>query len=91
MLKYIYSTLIGVILLSATGCRKYVEIQPVNIKILKNTSDFQALLYNSTLLELSYSNPLYASDDLESDDIRWQTALSTANEAIYTLYEGVAG
>ncbi|MFN0257298.1 RagB/SusD family nutrient uptake outer membrane protein [Pedobacter ureilyticus] len=89
MLKYIYSTLIGVILLSATGCRKYVEVAPVNIKILKNTSDFQALLYNANLLEVSYSNPLYAADDLESDDIRWQTALSTVNANIYTWGEKI--
>lgn len=89
MLKYIYSTLIGLVLLAALGCRKYVEIPPVNIKVLKNTSEYQALLYNSTLLELSYSNPLYAADDLQSDDIRWQTALSTVNANIYAWAEKI--
>jgi len=87
MLKPIYTALIGVILLCTAGCRKYVEIPPVNVKILKQTADFQALLYNSTLLEVSYSNPLYAADDLESDDIRWQTALSNTNANIYSWSE----
>lgn len=89
MLKYIYTTLVGLVLFSATGCRKYVEIPPVNIKVLKQTADYQALLYNSVLLELSYTNPLYASDDLESDDIRWQTALSNVNANIYTWGEKI--
>ena len=87
MLKYIYTTLIGAVLLTVVGCRKYVEVDPVNVKILKQTSDYQALLYNSGVLELSYTNPLYACDDMESDDIRWQTALSVTNANIYSWAE----
>ena len=81
--------MIGALLLGATGCRKYVEVAPVNIKILEKTADYQALLYNSTLLETSYTNPIFAADDVESNDIRWHNSLSTSIGNTYSYAEKI--
>ena len=84
MLKYFYTIVISALLLGLAGCRKYVEVDPVNVRILNKTADYQALLYYSTLMETAYTNPIFASDDAESDDIRWQNSLSTSVANTYS-------
>lgn len=71
MKKLLYIAVIGM-LLGGTACRKYVEIPPEMTRELKYTADYQALMYNTTLFDGSYSYPLLACDDIGSDESSWQ-------------------
>ena len=84
MNKFIYSILIAGILFFSTGCRKYVEIPPENVRILKLTSDYQALLYYSTTIDQAYFLPLYSGDDIGNEILTWQNTLSVAAANAYS-------
>jgi hypothetical protein len=77
-MKQLLYTLSALVVFTATACRKYVEISPVNVRELKYTKDYQGLLYNSFLLtEKTYQYPLYASDDIwAADGSVWQNLLN---------------
>lgn len=91
MNKIIYALLAAGILTSAAGCRKYVEILPQQSKVLTLTTDYQQLLYNSTLIEQSYYNPVFAGDDAGSDEITWQNTLNSSISNTYTWAEKIYG
>lgn len=72
----------------ATGCRKYVEIPQEQQRVLQNTSDYQALLQNSTYFDRTYTYPLYAGDDIGADTVLWQNGLNNStNGFAYTWAE----
>nr|WP_121271888.1 RagB/SusD family nutrient uptake outer membrane protein [Pedobacter schmidteae] len=49
---------------SAISCRKYVEIEPQGKIIPSTVNDYQLLLNNSTVFNLSYGSVDYATDDV---------------------------
>jgi hypothetical protein len=90
MKKIIY-TLICAVLLCSAGCRKYVEIPPMNLRVLEYTSDYQSLLYYSTLFDPAYSLPIFSGDDGGSDDATWQITLTSQQIAAYTWADRLYG
>lgn len=84
MNKLIYTTLILGILSCTTGCRKYVEIPSENLKVLKLTTDYQSLMYNTTTMNYTYLNPAYAASDYGTDLATWQTRQSVLLGNTYT-------
>ncbi len=74
MKQLLYISLAGLVL-GTTACRKFVEIPAENVRELKYTKDYVALLNNSSqLIEKAYYYPVWASDEVWTDDIRWQNA-----------------
>lgn len=84
MQKYIYTTLICGVLFCTGACRKYVEIAPVNTRVLEKTADYQSLMYNTTTFDRSYYAPAFAGDDMGTDDIRWQNGQNLTAGNMYT-------
>jgi len=76
MNKIISTIFISIILLSTSGCRKYVEVDPGQIKILETTAQYQQLLYNSNTMDLSYTYPVFSGDDFGSDENGWQNIVT---------------
>lgn len=72
------------VLLFSTGCRKYVEIDQEQQRVLQLTSDYQALLYYTTTMDKSYNYPLYSAEDVGADTTTWQNNLSSTNGSVYT-------
>ncbi|BAV07615.1 hypothetical protein FLA_3641 [Filimonas lacunae] len=71
-----------------TACRKYVEIAPVQQRVLEYTADYEALLNNSTYMDRTYTYPLYAEDDAGADTATWQNGLNgNTNGFAYTWAE----
>jgi hypothetical protein len=86
MKKFLY---IGLTCLVAatTACRKYVEIPAELNRELKYTKDYQALLYNTTTISGSYGYPVYAADDIGSQEAIWQNYITnTSNQANGNAY-----
>jgi hypothetical protein len=85
-MKQLLYTISALAILTTTACRKYVEVDPVNVRELKYTKDYQGLLYNSFLLmEKSYLYPLYASDDVwAADGSVWQNNLNINAGYVYS-------
>jgi hypothetical protein len=77
-MKQLLYILSAMTVISTTACRKYVEIPAENIRALKYTRDYQALLNNSfSQLEKSYYYPLFASDEVWTADVAvWQNNLN---------------
>lgn len=82
-LLYIISAMV---VLTATACRKYVEIAPENIRELKYTRDYQALINNSAFqMDKAYTFPLFAADETwAADGSVWQNNLSINYAGFYT-------
>jgi starch-binding outer membrane protein, SusD/RagB family len=77
-MKQLLYILTGITVLHTAACRKYVEIPAENVRELKYTRDYQALLNNSfSQLEKSYFYPLFASDEVfTADGSVWQNNLN---------------
>lgn len=86
-MRTIYILLLGGVLCFGSACRKYVEIDPGQIRVLKRTADYQALLYNSTLLDQSYSMPVYSGDDVGTEVATWQNTLQLPVANAFTWSE----
>ncbi|UEG55184.1 RagB/SusD family nutrient uptake outer membrane protein [Mucilaginibacter daejeonensis] len=79
----------------ASACRKYVEIPPEQVRALKYTTDYQALLNYGQTIEPGYSYPIYMADDFGVEDETWYTRLTLSAqvnsyiwaEKIYTSAE----
>lgn len=84
MKKILYITLVFGVLCCTTACRKYVEIPPEQTRLLKLTSDYQALLYNSTDFDPAYYLPIFSGDDVGSEEDAWQNGLNTATANAYS-------
>lgn len=95
MYHYKYFILLFLLVLSTSSCRKYVELEPQG-KITPNTvNDYQLLLNNSTIFDLSYGTNDFPTDDiaLQSDNLidginpqsilriyKWEEVFYQANE-----------
>lgn len=79
--------LIAGVLTGNTACRKYVEIPPSQSKVLSSTSDYQQLLYNSTVVEQAYYYPVFSGDDAGSNETTWQNSLNAITGNTYTWAE----
>lgn len=76
MKKLLY---IGIVyaLISSASCRKFVEIPAENVRELKYTKDYQGLLLNNSgMIGKTYTYPILSSDEVWTDDIRWQNGLN---------------
>lgn len=82
--RLIYLILGGALLLSGTGCRKYVEVTPVGKRALVNMNDYQLLLYNANEMQGSYGYPLYAADDYGVSDPAFETNMNSVQGAVYS-------
>lgn len=91
MKKIIYVTLVLGILCCTTACRKYVEINPEQTRILKLTSDYQSLLYNSSKIQQAYYLPIFSGDDFGTDEEVWQKSLSLIVKNVYIWAENIYG
>lgn len=60
--KYILLVLVAA---AGVSCRKYVEVNQPNQRVLKYTNDFQLLLNDISTMETSYSLPLLSEDDVD--------------------------
>ncbi|RXK81194.1 RagB/SusD family nutrient uptake outer membrane protein [Filimonas effusa] len=68
---------IGIVLaVASASCRKYVEIPIEGRRVLENTEDYASLLYNPNNMLRSYSYPIYAGDDVGSDNDTWQNGIA---------------
>lgn len=84
MNKFIYTTLVFGVLCCTIACRKYVEIPSDNLKVLKLTSDYQQLMYNTTTMNYTYLYPAYAASDYGTDQVSWQNLQSVVTGNAYT-------
>ncbi|WP_295128499.1 RagB/SusD family nutrient uptake outer membrane protein [uncultured Chitinophaga sp.] len=74
----------GALLLTAGGCRKYVEIDQPGRRVLKLTSDYDALLNGVFNMNTGYSLPLALSDDMEVTDVVLEQRITNATRMAYT-------
>ncbi len=81
--KY-YNTLLLVLVLSVTSCRNYVEIEPQGFVTPTEVSDYQKLLDNSKIFNLSYSSVEYLTDDISMLDINF---INSQNEIATRMYQ----
>ncbi|WP_256010619.1 RagB/SusD family nutrient uptake outer membrane protein [Desertivirga xinjiangensis] len=91
MKRYIYKGLMLITVLAHSACRKYVEISPEQIRVLKRTSDFQQLLYNSTTFDPAYYLPVLAADDTGNEILSWQNSLSLSQANAFIWAEKTYG
>ncbi|OKS84529.1 RagB/SusD family nutrient uptake outer membrane protein [Mucilaginibacter polytrichastri] len=79
---YIYAIL--VLLVTATSCRKYVEITQPGIRTPKYKTDYRYLLDNAQIFEGSYSFPILSGDDTEYTDPNQQNSITSISASVYT-------
>jgi hypothetical protein len=72
------------VLVSATGCRKYVEIEQIGKRTLTYTKDYRALLDNNSQLESGFSLPIYSGDDTRVLDVSKQNGMLDIQANAYT-------
>lgn len=84
---FVYGLFPAIVLLALSSCRKYVEIEPQQVKVLKATSDYEQLLNYRNVMDAGWYYPQFSGDDVESrDDVSWQNAL----ESTTSVYLGAA-
>ena len=66
------------------GCRKYVEIKQIGQRTLTYTSDYRALLDNTSVLEGGFGLPTYSSDDTRFLDSNKQVQMTDIYYKAYT-------
>ena len=71
------------VLLAATSCRKYVEIDQKGTRTLKYTEDYGKLMDNTSVFEYSYGFPLISGDDAGIENVTQQNALITQQALTY--------
>ncbi|MBP1651216.1 MAG: hypothetical protein H6Q26_1373 [Bacteroidetes bacterium] len=69
--------------LLATGCRKYVEIDQVGQRVLTYTSDYRALMDNSSQMENCFGLATYSNDDTRFLDTNKQIQMTDINYNAY--------
>lgn len=72
------------VILFVTGCRKYVEVDQIGMRTFKYTSDYRALLDNSSTMESSFGMPIYSGDDTRFTDSSKQINLTDIYSNVYT-------
>lgn len=78
-------------LLTAAGCRKYVEIPPEQQRVLSTASDYMLLMNNSFTTEQSYFYPVFSGDDAGSSEITWQNGINVPVSNAYTWADRIFG
>jgi tetratricopeptide (TPR) repeat protein len=82
-MKHICITLL-VIAGGFTSCRKYVEVEQPNQREFKYTSDFQSLLNNVSVFEMSVGLPMVSADDINLDaNVSLQSRLTNGIDNVY--------
>lgn len=84
MKKLINIALICCILIAATGCRKYVEIEPEQARELKFFTDYEQLLNNGTTISPSHNLAVYSGSDCGTESVTWQTVTISWVRAAYS-------
>lgn len=90
MKKFIYS-LMCILLLCSTACRKYVEVPPENLTLLRTTAQFLQLLNSATMFDPSYYMPLFSADDVGSVQLTWQNPLAVTLANAYSWNDRIYG
>jgi len=72
------------VLVVATGCRKYVEIDQIGKRTLSYTKDYRYLLDNTSQLEGGFSLTLFSGDDTRILDASKQNQLTDIYANAYT-------
>lgn len=70
--------------LLATGCRKYVEIDQIGTRTLTYTSDYRALMDNTSEMENVFGYQIYSCDDTRILDSNKQVQLT---DIYYNAYQ----
>jgi starch-binding outer membrane protein, SusD/RagB family len=91
MRKSIYTYAAGALMLIATGCRKYVEIDQPGKRVLENTSDYDALLNVTFVMNTSYVYAWVASDDIEITDPILDQRFSGTTSLAYIWADNIFG
>ncbi|RAJ08796.1 SusD-like starch-binding protein associating with outer membrane [Chitinophaga skermanii] len=65
MKKLLQWVLCGAVMLSATSCKKYLEIIPRGQKIPQTLADFKALMEHKDAHTVDYSNQVYVSNEFK--------------------------
>ncbi|MCK7553721.1 RagB/SusD family nutrient uptake outer membrane protein [Chitinophaga sedimenti] len=81
----------GALVLIAAGCRKYVEVEQPGRRVLKLTSDYDALLNSVFTMNYGYSLPPVMADDFEVTDVVIEPRITNAIRMAYTWSENVYG
>lgn len=68
----------------ATGCRKYVEIEPEQARELKFVTDYEQLLNNGTAISPSHHLAVYSGSDCGTESTTWQTSTISWVRAAYS-------
>ncbi|GGH61055.1 hypothetical protein HNQ91_000984 [Filimonas zeae] len=85
MTKYIVYLSVAVAAIGSFSCRKYVEVEQPNQRVLKYTSDYQALLNNVTVFEGGYNMPMLSESDVDAgNSTAVQNRLTNELGNIYT-------
>jgi hypothetical protein len=84
MKKLINMALICCAVILATGCRKYVEIEPEQARELKFFTDYEQLLNNGTAISPSHHLAVYSGSDCGTESATWQTATISWIRAAYS-------
>lgn len=88
--SFLLYTGIAAAMVLTSSCRKYVEIDQVQTRVLSQTSDYEGLLNNTNVMLATYSYPMYASDDGGADTVTWQNTIATnANGNAYIWAEKI--
>lgn len=74
-----------------SGCRKYVEIEQPGMRTLYRTDDYQAIMNNTQVLELTCYYPELASDEVNIKDENFQTGMVTQNANAYIWANNIFG
>ena len=69
MKKHIINLLLVSAVSGFSSCSKYVEVEQPNQRVLKYTSDYQALLSNVSYFERGYAMPLLSESDVDAGGI----------------------
>lgn len=83
-MKRICVTLL-VLTMGTMSCRKFVEVEQPNLRQFKYTADFQLLLNNVSLFEISASLPMLSGDDINLEtNTSLQNQLTNELQNVYT-------
>lgn len=82
-LKNLYIVLMA-IATGATSCRKFVEVEQPNQRVFRYTSDYQRLLSDRTVFEITARLPMLSSDDISLDaNPTTQNLLNNGSDSVY--------
>lgn len=70
--------------MGTASCRKFVEVDQPNLRQFKYTDDYQRLLNNVSLFEISASLPMLSSDDINlGSNVNLESLLNRGTDNVY--------